>query len=72
MRSERGHWLYMLDVNIRTSTVLGIVGAGGIGFLLMESVRTLNFDVAGSIILIIFVIVFAIERLSAWIRTLFR
>ncbi|MGJ3192328.1 phosphonate ABC transporter, permease protein PhnE [Paenarthrobacter sp. FR1] len=67
-----GHWLYMLDVNIRTSTVLGIVGAGGIGFLLMESVRTLNFDIAGSIILIIFVIVFAIERLSAWIRRLFR
>ena len=63
-----GHWMYMLDVNIRTSTVLGIVGAGGIGFLLMESVRTLNFDVAGAIILIIFILVFLIERLSAWIR----
>lgn len=63
-----GHWMYMLDVNIRTSTVLGIVGAGGIGFLLMESVRTLNFNVAGAIILIIFVLVFLIERLSSWIR----
>ncbi|MEG2981573.1 MAG: phosphonate ABC transporter, permease protein PhnE, partial [Stenotrophomonas sp.] len=58
------------DVNIRTSTVLGIVGAGGIGFLLMESVRTLNFNVAGTIILIIFVLVFLIERLSAWMRKL--
>ncbi|MFJ2469687.1 phosphonate ABC transporter, permease protein PhnE [Glutamicibacter sp. NPDC087583] len=65
-----GHWMYMLDVNIRTSTVLGIVGAGGIGFLLMESVRTLNFNVAGTIILIIFVLVFLIERLSAWMRKL--
>lgn len=65
-----GHWLYMLDVNIRTSTVLGIVGAGGIGFLLMESVRTLNFNVAGTIILIIFSLVFSIERLSAWMRKL--
>lgn len=63
-----GHWMYMLDVNIRTSTVLGIVGAGGVGFLLMESVRTLNFNLAGTIILIIFVIVFIIERISAWIR----
>lgn len=63
-----GHWMYMLDVNIRTSTVLGIVGAGGIGFLLMESVRTLNFNLAGTIILIIFAIVFFIERISAWIR----
>lgn len=64
-----GHWMYMLDVNIRTSTVLGIVGAGGIGFLLMEAIRTLNFDVAGAIILIIFAIVFLLERFSAWIRT---
>ncbi|ASN37874.1 phosphonate ABC transporter, permease protein PhnE [Arthrobacter sp. 7749] len=63
-----GHWMYMLDVNIRTSTVLGVVGAGGIGFLLMESIRTLNFNLAGTIILLIFAIVFMIERISAWIR----
>ncbi|GAB3537614.1 phosphonate ABC transporter, permease protein PhnE [Arthrobacter tecti] len=63
-----GQWMYMLDVNIRTSTVLGIVGAGGVGFLLTESIRTLNFDVAGAIILIIFAIVFLVDWLSAWIR----
>ncbi|MDF2824147.1 MAG: phosphate starvation-inducible protein PhoH, partial [Mycobacterium sp.] len=50
-----GSSLYMFDVNVRTSTILGIVGAGGIGFLLFESIRTLNFDVAGAIVLIIFV-----------------
>ncbi|WP_374613612.1 phosphonate ABC transporter, permease protein PhnE [Gordonia sp. (in: high G+C Gram-positive bacteria)] len=69
MPSIVGSGLYLLDVNIRTSTVLGIVGAGGIGFLLFESIRTLDFEVAGAIVLIIFVIVYTIERLSGWIRS---
>ncbi|WP_081880698.1 phosphonate ABC transporter, permease protein PhnE [Prescottella defluvii] len=69
MPSMVGSTLYLFDVNIRTSTVLGIVGAGGIGFLLFESIRTLNFDVAGAIVVVIFVIVYAIERLSGWIRS---
>ncbi|BBY17264.1 phosphate-import permease protein PhnE [Mycolicibacterium litorale] len=64
-----GSSLYLLDVNVRTSTVLGIVGAGGIGYLLFESIRTLNFDVAGAIVLVIFAVVYAIERLSGWIRS---
>ena len=49
--------------------ILGIVGAGGIGFLLFESIRTVNFDVTGAIVLVIFVVVYAIERLSGWIRS---
>lgn len=65
-----GAGLYLLDVNIRTSTVLGIVGAGGIGYLLFESIRTLNFDIAGAIVIVVFVIVYTIERLSGWIRSL--
>ncbi|MEU4314511.1 phosphonate ABC transporter, permease protein PhnE [Nocardia sp. NPDC024068] len=65
-----GSSLYLLDVNIRTSTVLGIVGAGGIGYLLFEAIRTLNFDIAGAIVIVVFVIVYTIERLSGWIRSL--
>jgi phosphonate transport system permease protein len=64
-----GSSLYLFDVNVRTSTVLGIVGAGGVGFLLFESIRTLNFDVAGAIVIVIFAIVYTIERLSGWIRS---
>jgi len=64
-----GSSLYLFDVNVRTSTVLGIVGAGGVGFLLFESIRTLNFDIAGAIVIVIFVIVYSIERLSGWIRS---
>lgn len=65
-----GSSLYLLDVNIRTSTILGIVGAGGVGFLLFESIRTLNFEVAGAIVLVIFVVVYIVERVSGWIRSL--
>ena len=36
--------LYVLDVSFRSSTVLGIVGAGGIGFLLNNAAKTLNFE----------------------------
>lgn len=63
-----GSGLYLLDVNIRTSTILGIVGAGGVGFLLFEAVRTLRFEVVGGIVLLVFVVVLLIERLSGWIR----
>ncbi len=64
-----GSSLYLLDVNVRTSTILGIVGAGGIGFLLFEAIRTLNFEFAGAIVIVIFVIVYTIERVSGWIRS---
>ncbi len=60
--------LYIFDVSLRASTVLGIVGAGGIGFMLSNSMRTLNFDVTGGIILCIFVIVGAIEVVSNWVN----
>ncbi|KAF0968828.1 Phosphate-import permease protein PhnE [Gordonia sp. YY1] len=59
----------LLDVDIRTSTVLGVVGAGGIGLLLSESIRTLGLEVVWAIVIVIFVIVFAIERLPGWIRS---
>jgi phosphonate transport system permease protein len=60
--------LYMLDINIRASAVIGIVGAGGIGVLLSNSMRVRQFETTGAIILSIFVIVFAIEQISGWVR----
>ncbi|MEM1332362.1 MAG: phosphonate ABC transporter, permease protein PhnE [Actinomycetota bacterium] len=60
--------LYIFDVSLRASTVLGIVGAGVIGFILSNSMRTLNFEVTGGIILCIFVIVGAIEIVSNWVN----
>jgi len=58
----------VLDINLRVSAVLGIVGGGGIGFLLFNSLRVLQLQTTGAIIATIFVIVYAIELLAGWVR----
>jgi phosphonate transport system permease protein len=63
-----GNLLYMLDVNFRASALLGIVGAGGIGFLLAQTVQTFDYRTTGAIVTTTFVIVLLIEQLSNWAR----
>jgi len=63
-----GTSVYVLDINIRASTILGIVGAGGIGFPLIQATRLLRWETVGGIMILIFVIVYSLERLSGWIR----
>ena len=60
--------LYLLDVSIRSSTVLGIVGGGGIGFALLQGAKLLKWDLLGGLLILIFVIVYGIELLSGWVR----
>ncbi|RFC64583.1 phosphonate ABC transporter, permease protein PhnE [Fulvimarina endophytica] len=60
--------LYMWEFNVRASTVLGIVGAGGIGQELKNSVDLLMFDRVFAIILIILAMVTVIDQISAFAR----
>jgi len=60
--------LYMWEWSIRASTVLGVVGAGGIGQELKNSVDLLAFDRVLTILLLILVMVSAIDAVSAWLR----
>lgn len=60
--------LYVWEVNIRASTVLGVVGAGGLGQELKNSVDLLSFERVFAILLIILVMVTAVDQLSAWLR----
>ncbi|MDP3410497.1 phosphonate ABC transporter, permease protein PhnE [Bosea sp. (in: a-proteobacteria)] len=60
--------LYMWEFNVRASTVLGVVGAGGIGQELKNSVDLLQFDRVLTILLLILAMVTAIDQLSAWLR----
>jgi|TARA_B100000959_G_scaffold5134_1_gene5391 phosphonate transport system permease protein len=64
-----GNNLYILDRNIRMATMLGIVGAGGIGYELQSSFRMFEYQKVSSIILIIFVTIFLIDNLSSYIRS---
>jgi phosphonate transport system permease protein len=63
-----GIGLYRLDENIRSSLVLGFVGAGGIGFELLTAMNLFQYREVSLLLIVIFVIVFAAERLSAVLR----
>jgi phosphonate transport system permease protein len=60
--------VYRLDINFRESTILGIVGAGGIGATLTTAMSRYDFDSAGAILLIVIAIVLALEYLSGAVR----
>ena len=61
--------LYILDRNIRMATMLGIVGAGGIGYELQSSFRMFEYQKVSAIIIIIFITIFIIDHLSSYIRS---
>ncbi len=63
-----GVGLYTFDVYIRAATILGIVGAGGIGNLLDSTIGQRQFDRMAGVIILIFVIVYGVERFSGWLR----
>lgn len=60
--------LYQLESNTRSASILGVVGAGGIGYLLYDRMGANNWDEVMSIILLILVTVYAIDTLSGWLR----
>ena len=60
--------LFSLEKATRSSVVLGLVGAGGIGIELKVAMDLFNYDEAATIILAIFALVVLVERLSAALR----
>jgi len=62
--------LYIWEFNVRASTVLGIVGAGGIGQTLKDSIDLLDFPKLLTVLGIILIMVIAIDTLSSWLRAL--
>ncbi len=64
--------IYRLDANIRHSTVVGIVGAGGIGQVLAATFSRYDYDFSLAIIIAIVTIVFIGEFFSNWVRARLR
>lgn len=61
--------LFFLEGNFRNAGVLGIVGAGGVGFELEERIRIFAFDQAAFIILLYMIAVAGLDSLSRWLRS---
>lgn len=64
--------IYRWEYNFRASTVMGMVGAGGIGFELMGSLRLMQYQDVFAILLVILVMVTMVDSLSGYLRKRFK
>jgi phosphonate transport system permease protein len=62
--------LYRFEVNLRASTILGMVGAGGIGYELYGSMRLFQYQDTATCILVILLLVMSADYLSSRLRAL--
>lgn len=67
-----GFCIYQLDSNLRNSTLVGIVGAGGIGGTLFAAFKRFDYDFVAAILLSIIALIFAAEVLSGRVRAALR
>jgi len=61
--------LYSFEINVRASVIIGLVGAGGIGFLLQVRLNFFDYTAVGLIIVVIFAVVLVIDGISVWARS---
>ncbi|MBN1648029.1 MAG: phosphonate ABC transporter, permease protein PhnE [Spirochaetales bacterium] len=63
--------IYRWDINVRMSTIIGMVGGGGIGFILQQHIRLLDYEAAGLAMILIAIIVSILDYVSSKIRQKF-
>jgi phosphonate transport system permease protein len=63
--------IYRWDINVRMSTIIGMVGGGGIGFILVQYIRLLDYRSAGMAVWLIAITVAILDYVSAEIRARF-
>jgi phosphonate transport system permease protein len=60
--------LYRFESNVRSAMVVGMVGAGGIGVVLYEAIRSFDYASTAAVLIMVIVVVTAIDLASAWLR----
>ena len=63
--------LFMLEYNIRASSILGFVGAGGLGLIVQIYLQNLDYRRLATVLLLVLVIVLLMDGMSAWLRKRF-
>ena len=64
--------LFRFEMNLRESLILGIVGAGGIGFYIQTYVRSFQYDKVATLTIVVVVFVILIELINGAVRRFFR
>ena len=64
--------MYRWEYNFRQSTVMGMVGAGGIGTELIGSLRLIDYPQVAAILILILIVVTVVDGLSNWLRIKFK
>lgn len=62
------YFLFRFELNVRVAVVLGLVGAGGIGFLLTQYMRLFQYQKVCTVILVILVLVMTVDYFSSKLR----
>ena len=57
--------LYAFEINVRASTILGYIGAGGIGLYLQQTLQLFQYNRTGTILIVIIVVVVIIDYISS-------
>ena len=60
--------VYRFEMNFRDATVLGLVGAGGIGYYIRAYVGSFQWDRICVLLVIIALVVFALDQVTYWVR----
>ena len=60
--------LFCLEGNVRYASILGYVGAGGLGLIMNEKIGWREYDSLGMILIVLFLTVMVIEGISHWLR----
>ncbi|TAM71167.1 MAG: phosphonate ABC transporter, permease protein PhnE [Microbacteriaceae bacterium] len=61
-------WLYRFEISVRASAILGLIGAGGIGKMLMDNIQFRIWDVVGILMIVVVVVTMLIDQLSGTVR----
>ena len=67
-----GHTFYLLDSNVRSATILGIVGGGGVGYYLLNAAQGSNYGMITAIVAMMVATVLVIEGIAVWMRRVFK
>jgi len=63
-----GTVIFEWDINIRRSTIMGLVGAGGLGLVLFRQMAMFNYGGVATVILVVLLLILAGEAISHYAR----